>query len=622
MDNKRLLKKAKYEKVELFTDRLQKQKPFCPFGSKGVCCRICAAGPCRIMPGKSSKGVCGANADVIASRNLLRTIACGAAVHSDHAREIVLALLDIANGRAIGYGYKGIKKIRRYARLLGKKSTGRIRRVAREVAYEALEDFRRQEGVFRRREGDFLNWLKINATKDNIKKWKKLDILPVSADYEINHVMHQTTMGNDAEPCSLLLSCLKLGLVDGYAGLHMATDFQDMIFGVPKPIKAKANLGVIKEDYINIAVHGHIPLLSEKIAEWAEKLNNKAKKTGARGINIVGVCCTGNEILMRRGVHLAAHVLQSELAIATGAIEAMIVDAQCIYPSLQDISSCYHTKLITTTIAKMPGALHIQFNTENANESAKKIILEAINNYKNRFKTRVYIPKNEINLYAGFSSKAIISVLKKLNKRKPLKPLINALRKGKILGIAAVVGCVNPKLYGKNYAETLIKELIKKNMLVLTTGCIAHISAQSGLMLPEARKFSGDGLKSFLKKLNIPPVLHMGSCVDTSRTEKFIKKISKYLKVPIYKLPVIASAPEYMTEKSVSIGTWLLATGITTHINPIPPVTGSKFVTKFLTKDMEKITGSKILIAKNPKKAAQEIIKEIKNKRKNLGWKA
>lgn len=614
MDEPRLIKKAKNEKAELFTERFKKQIPFCIFGYNGACCRICAAGPCRIIPGKADKGICGANSDVIISRNLLRTVTCGAATHSDHAREIVLALLDIANNKAKGYGYKGIKKIRKYARFLGKKSTGRIRDVAREVAYEALEDFRRQEGVFRKREGYFLNWLKINATKDNIKRWEKLDILPVSADYEINHTMHQTTMGNDADPVSLLYSCLKLGLVEGYSGLHMATDFQDMIFGTPKPVKAKANLGVIKEDHVNIAIHGHIPLLSEKIVEWAKILNEKAKETGARGINVVGVCCTGNEMLMRHGINLAAHVLQAELAIVTGAIEAIVVDAQCIYPSLKEISSCYHTKLITTTIAKIPGALHIPFNTENANESAKKIVVEAVNNYKNRFKIKVLIPDNEISLYAGYSSEA-------LNKIIPPEILVKNLKKKKVLGIAAVVGCVNPKLYGKNYAETLIKELIKNDVLVLTTGCIAHVSAQSGLMLPESRNLAGHGLNLFIKKLNIPPVIHMGSCVDNSRIEKYVKGISECLKVPIHKLPVVASAPEYMTEKAVAIGIWLLAIGITTHINPVLPVTASKFVTKFLTKDIEKVTGSRVLFEENPVKAAKEMISILKAKRKELKWK-
>lgn len=619
-----LLEKAKKEKIKLVFDRFEEQQPQCSFGLVGVCCRNCFAGPCRIIPGKQEKGICGASADTIVARNLLRTTAAGAACHSDHAREILLTLLKIGEGKT-NYTIKDEEKLRALAELLGKKHKGNIREVAKEVALEALEDFRRQEGVFHESEGKYLNWLRITATKERQKLWKGLGILPINADYEINHAMHKSTMGNEADPISILLDCLRLSLVDGYAGMHLSTDLQDVIFGTPHITKSEANLGVIKKDYVNIAVHGHVPLLSEKVVEYAKKLEPEARKVGAKGINVVGICCTGNEVLMRHGIHLAGHILQSELAIVTGALEVLIADLQCTYPSLQDVASCYHTKLITTALAKIPGAYYTHFTVENADEEAEKMIRIAIDNFKNRDKSRVLIPKEKTTLYSGFSPEAIIHALKKMDKKDPLKPLIDNIVKGNVFGIVAVVGCRNPKLRGEKFAEKLIKELLKNNILVLTTGCISHSAAQEGLMLPEAVEYAGDGLKRFLIKLGkanglsaLPPVLHLGSCVDNSRIEKIVNSLANRLKVPINRLPIAASAPEYVTEKAVSIALWALSLGIGLHVNPTPPVTGSKLVTKFLTQDLEKITGGKVLLADKAENAAKVIIDHIKEKRKKL----
>ncbi len=626
--NRKLIKKAKKNKVELFSDRYTQQKPQCHWCLKGISCRNCFAGPCRITPQKGAvKGICGASADVIVARNLLRHCAAGASSHVDHAREALLALYKIGQGKRIPYKIKDEQKLRNLAKLLKVKSTGDIKKVAKAVALEAFEDFRRQEGVFHKDEGEYLNWLKITATKERIKTWEKLGILPINADLETSRVLHVTTMGNDADPVSLLLRTLRNGLVDGYSGLHLATNIQDILFGTPTLTKSECNLGVMDKDYINIAVHGHVPLLSEKIVEFSKKLNKVAKKRGAKGIKIVGICCTGNEVLMRHGIPQAGHILQAELAIVTGALDLMVVDTQCIYPSLQDVASCYHTKIVTTMIAKIPGAEHIPFHVENANKAAKKIIMMGINNFKKRKNKSTLIPKEKVTMYGGFSAETIIAALSKLNKKKPLKPLVDNILNGNILGVAAIVGCRNPKLCGHKFTEELTKILLKNNILVITTGCIAHSTAQEGLMLPQAtNKYAGKKLKAVLTAIGnanglkgpIPPVLHMGSCVDNSRIETVVNAISNYLKLPIPKLPIVASAPEYMTEKAVSIGTWALALGIGVHLNPVPPVTGSKIVTKVLTKDLEKITGGKVLIGTTPEKAAKVMIAHIKAKRKAL----
>jgi len=628
--NKELIEKAKKDKVKLVFDRFEEQQPQCDFGLTGVCCKNCFQGPCRIIPGKQERGVCGANVDVIVARNLLRSAAAGATCHTDHAKEAILALLKIAEGKTKAYKIKDEKKLRTFAKLLGVKSTGDAKKVAKAVVLEVLEDFRRQEGLFHKTEGCCLNWMNIRATKERIETWRKLGILPVNADAETSHALHQTTMGCDADPINLLLSVLRMGLVDGYSGLNLATDMQDIIFGTPYLTKTTTNLGVLKEDYVNVIVHGHVPLLSEKVLEAAKKPANiaRAKALGAKGINVVGMCCTGNELLMRQGIPMAGHVLQQELAIVTGVVDATVVDLQCIYPSLQDIAACYHTKLITTIdYVKIPGALHIKFEVENADKSAQQIIDEALKAYPKR-KRNIFIPKEKTIAYAGFSVEAIIAALSKLNKKDPLKPLIDNIANGNILGVVGIVGCRNPKLRGEPFHEELTKILLKNNILVVGTGCWAHAAAQAGLMTPEAtEKYAGPKLKAVLEAIGkanglpaLPPALHMGSCVDNGRIGTLLGAIADRLKVPISALPVAGSAPEYVTEKAVAIGTYFLTLGLAVHLNPIPPVTGSKLVTKVLTQDLEKITGGKVLIGTTPEAAAKAIIQHIKRKRTGLGF--
>jgi len=619
--NNDLVNKAHKDGASFIIDRFNNQQPQCNFGLSGVCCKNCNMGPCRITP-KAGKGVCGADANVIAARNLLRTISSGACCHVEHARENALLLWKIGTKKTKAYSIKDEKKLKAIAKRLGKGSSCSGSKCATQVALEAFEDFRRQHGVFHQSEGNYLNWLRINAPKYLQEQWKKLDILPENADIETTRAQHATTMGNDADPNSLLLQCLKLGLVDGYAGLRMATDLQDIMFGTPHLIKAEANLGTIKPDYINLSVHGHIPLLAEKVLEWSKKLEGEARKAGAKGINLVGVCCIGNEMVQRHGIAMAAHTMQSELALVTGAMEAMVVDAQCIYPSLASVASCYHTKLITTMIARMPGALHIPFKIEEADKTAQKIVRIAIDNFKNRNKAKVLIPKEKMELYSGFSVEQIISALSKLNAKEPLKPLVDNIKSGNIKGIVAIVGCRNPKLRGQKFTETLIKKLLRENILVVTTGCISHASAQEGLLKPDAIRYCGEKLRKVLIAIGkanklppIPPVLHMGSCVDNSRIIHLITELSNYTKIPINKLPIAASAPELATEKAISIGTNALAHGITVHVNPPLWTSGAKMVEAVLG---NLPTGGKLFYEEDVDKTAEKIINVINEKRKAL----
>lgn len=624
-----LIKKARKDNTTLVFDRFEAQQPQCIFGMGDVCCKNCWSGPCRIIPGKQERGICGATADTIVARNLLRHAGAGATCHTDHAKETVLALYEIAEGKAQGYIIKDKQKLLFFAKKLGIKTGKRpLKTIARDLVYEILEDFRRQQGLFVKREGRFLNWLRLRATKERISTWKKLGILPVNADAETSHILHQTTMGCDADPEDLLLSVLRMGLVDGYSGLTLATDIQDIIFGTPTPVKSEANIGVMKKDYVNIVVHGHVPILSEKIVEWARRLDKAAKAVGAKGINVVGVCCTGNEVLMRQGISIAGHAMQQEMVIATGACDLMVVDLQCIYPAIVDVAKCYHTKIVTTIdYVKIPGAVHMPFEVHKADETAKRIVKMGIENFKNRRKP-IYIPETKSVAWSGFSVEAILAALSKLNKKEPLKPLVDNIKAGNIYGIAGIVGCRNPKLRGAPFHEELTKLLIKKNILVVGTGCWAHAAAQAGLMMPEAAALAGSKLRTVLEAIgkanglpSLPPALHMGSCVDNSRIGILLGAVADYLKVPIPALPVAGSAPEYVTEKAVAIGSFFLALGLGVHLNPMPPVTGSKLVAKILTRDLETLTGGKVLLGDTPEKAARAIINHIRKKRRALGLK-
>jgi anaerobic carbon-monoxide dehydrogenase catalytic subunit len=603
--------------------RLCAQEPQCWMGEEGVCCRMCYMGPCRILgvraKGGASVGVCGATADTIVARNLLRETIGGAAAHTEHALEMAEVLMQIAEGRLTTYGIKDEGKLVAVAKNLGVPTENRFKNdIAKDVATIAINDITRSEG-------QPMAFAKAYAPKSSYETWEKLGILPSGAMLPMVNGMHRTSMGNDADPVNLLLADLKLGLVDGYAGLTIATELSDIIFGTPKPVHSYANLGTIKEDYVNIAVHGHNPLLSEKILEHCQKLEAKAKELGAKGINIVGVCCTGNELLMREGVSIAANEVQAESAIATGALDAMVVDFQCIWPILGQVASCYQTKLITTMpFVKIPGAVHIEFNAEHADEIAEQIINEAFKAYGKRDPARVNIPSERAELFAGFSVESIIGALSKLNKEDPLEPLITNIVNGNIFGVVAIVGCPNPKERRKLFTERLVKGLLRENVLVIVTGCIAHITAQEGLMDPaKVDSFEiGNGLKAVLKAVgsasglpSLPAVIHMGSCVDNSRIGVLLKALSEKLGVKVSDLPVVASAPELISEKAVAIGTWALDLGVPVHVAPALRIEGGKIVKEVLTKGLENITGGVLIQEEDPDVAVEAILGKIREKR-------
>ncbi|OPX76620.1 MAG: Acetyl-CoA decarbonylase/synthase complex subunit alpha [Methanosaeta sp. PtaB.Bin018] len=589
--------------IETAWDRFERQQPQCGFGELGLCCRNCNMGPCRIDPfGEGpSKGVCGATADIIVARNLLRSIAAGAAAHSDHGRGVAHTFRLMSEGRAPSYQVKDKAKLERLMKEYNVES-----QIA--LAEAIMAEFGKQEGPiqFTRR-----------APAKRIELWRKLGIDPRGIDREIVEIMHRTHMGVDNDYVHLILQGLRASLADGWGGSMIATELQDVMFGTPSPTFSEANLGVLEPNKINIIIHGHEPLLSEMIVAAASdpEMVELAKKQGAVGINVSGMCCTGNEVLMRHGVPVAGNFLQQELAVATGAVEAMVVDIQCIMPALGTLAGCFHTKFISTSPkAKFPGAKHMEFHEETALETAKEIVKTAILNYQNRNPSKLHIPDIKTKCMVGFSVEAIVGAL-----GGTLDPLLGAIKSGAIRGIGAVVGCNNPKVQHDFGHLNLVKELIKNNVLVVTTGCNALACAKAGLLLPEAADLAGDGLKGVCKALGVPPVLHMGSCVDISRILVAAAAIANALGVDISDLPAAGAAPEWMSEKAVSIGAYVVGSGVFTVLGTVPPVLGSQAVAELLTAGAKGVVGASFAVEPDPFKAASLMIEHIDSQRRKLG---
>jgi carbon-monoxide dehydrogenase catalytic subunit len=618
-----LVDKSAKDQVSTIFDRADSMKP-CPIGAEGSCCSNCAMGPCRVPLAKGKvetteekkkrRGLCGATAETIAARNFIRKIAAGSAAHSDHGRRVTQHFLEAARGHAHGFEIKDEQKLLQLALELGVKIGDRSNNeIAVEIGDILLNEFGKQEGE--------LLFLK-RAPLKRQEIWHKLGVAPRGIDREVVEAMHRTHMGVDQDYQNLLLQGARTALADGWGGSMIATDLQDIMFGTPTPALSTINLGVLKEDEVNIIIHGHEPALAEMLAVVSHdpELVAYARSKGAKRINLSGMCCTANEIMMRHGIPIAGNFLQQELAIITGAVEAMVVDVQCIMQGLAAVANCYHTKLITTDDrAKIEGATHMGFDEANAIESAKAIVRAAIDNFPNR-KPGFFIPKHKSELIAGFSHETINYLLGGLF-RASYRPLNDNIINGRIRGVAGVVGCNNARVTHDDIHITLVKELIKNDVLVLLTGCAAMAVAKTGLMVPEGAQYAGEGLRSVCETVGIPPVLHMGACVDNSRILMAATAMVKDggLGDDISDLPAAGAAPEWMSEKAISIGQYFVSSGIYTLFGVTWPTVGSKEVTDFLFKDIEKMYGGMWDFEPDPIKMAQKMIAHIDKKRRALG---
>ncbi|MDI6891937.1 MAG: anaerobic carbon-monoxide dehydrogenase catalytic subunit [Actinomycetota bacterium] len=583
----------------------------CPFGSSGTCCQVCNMGPCRVS--ETRAGVCGAEASTVAARNFGRMVAAGTSAHSDHGREVAMTFLAPAKGEAPGYEIRDEGKLFMVADIFGIDPAGKNKKdLAIAVGEAALAEFGKQEGE--------INFIK-RAPQTRQELWRKLGIVPRGIDREIVEMLHRTSIGVDQDYRHIITHSLRTALADGWGGSMLATELQDIMFGTPIPLRARVNLGVLKENEVNIIIHGHEPLLPEVMVTVAREaeMQELAKKAGAKGINIAGICCTANELLMRRGIPVAGNFLQQELAIATGAVDLMIVDVQCIMQSLPEVAKCYHTEVVTTSQrAQIKGATHVEFHPHNAIELARELIKKAIANYPKRGK--VDIPKEEMDLVAGFSHETVNYILGG-RFRASYRPLNDNVINGRIRGVVGVVGCNNPRVKADYAHTTLVKELIANNVLVLTTGCGAIACAKEGLLIPEAIEYAGSGLKEVCEAVGIPPVIHMGSCVDNSRLLIAATEMVKEggLGEDISQVPLAGCAPEWMSEKAVAIGQYFVASGVKVGFGVSFPTMGSEILSDFLFKDIEELVGGSWFCEPDPFEMAKILIEHIDGKRRALG---
>ena len=614
----RLLETGAKVGADAWQIRVKNQTPHCKFGEQGICCRICSMGPCRITP-KAPRGICGCDAHGIVGRNYLRFTAGGAATHSDHGRSICETLYQADPNGA--YKVKDPEKLIRIAKEWGVETEGKdIYDLAHEVALLAMQEYGKVFG--------YQNFIK-RAPEHTQMIWEREEIAPRAIDREVSCAMHMTHMGNSCKPEALIRQSLRNGLSDGWGGSMAGTEFSDVLFGTPKPVETEANLGVMVEENVNIVVHGHDPSLSEMICEYADdpEMIAYAKEMGAKGITVSGVCCTSNEVAMRRGIPMAGNFLQQENVVLTGACEAIVVDVQCIFPALGPLSKCFHTKFVTTSeIAQMPDSEYIHFDPATAAENAKAIVKMACENFKNRKPELVHIPQMKQKATVGYSFEAIVKTLDTVTNSQvdvtgTTKPLVECVKSGVIRGAVAMVGCNNPKVRPDTAHVELMKKLIANDIIIIASGCAAQAAAKAGLMDKRAKDLCGAGLERVCKLADIPPVLHMGSCVDISRMLILASELSKDSGWKISELPVVGCAPEWMSEKAVSIGNYVVATGLDTFLGVDPYISGSDQVYNLLTDGIRDWVEAAYTIVPNPDldEMCNLMIERIEQKRDALG---
>lgn len=606
-----MLALADKDEIATAFSRADEMKP-CPIGADSMCCKICYMGPCRVVK-DGQTGVCGATIDTIVARNFVRAVAAGAAAHSDHGRDLAHTLKAVAEGHAPDYQVRDPQKLLQIAEYMDVPVEVKpILQIALEVAEAALAEFGKSEGVVKVLE---------RAPKKRQEVWKKLGIEPRNVDREVVEIFHRTHIGNDQEPEHLLDAAMRCALADGWGGSMLATDISDVLFGTPSPLVAQANLGVLSDDEVNIIVHGHEPTLSELVVAAAldPEMQAYARSKGAKGINLAGICCTSNETLMRQGVSAAGNFLHQELAILTGAVDAMVVDIQCIMQALVPLASKYHTEVITTSRkAKITGATHIEFDESRAMEIAKEIVKTACDRFPERGETS--IPDKKHDLVPGFSHEYIGYALGGTY-RGSFRPLNDAIMSGRIRGVVANIGCNNPRVQQDYFHEYMVKEFLKNDVLVVETGCGAIAGAMKGYLMGEAAlEFAGPGLREVCEAVGMPPVLHMGSCVDNSRILTVLSQMATEggLGNDISDIPAVGMAPEWMSEKALSIATYCVASGAYVIMGVTNPVKGSKEIQRLISEGWREKVGGRLEFITDAEEIVEAALAHIDERRAAL----
>ncbi len=616
-----IMNEVSAKEVSTAWTRYQEMQPQCGFGDLGLCCRTCLMGPCQIhvYGGGPTKGICGATAYTIVARKIVRMAAGGCAAHSDHGRHITHVLKDVAEGKAPAYQVKDPAKLRWVADHVDIATDGKDDlQLAGEVADAMLEEFARQDGAP-------LRWTTGFLPEKRVRKFNRLGVLPTNINTHIAEALHRTHVGVDADPVPLIFLAIKVAIAD-LAGEHISTDVSDILFGTPRYNRTVTNMGALDSKMVNIAVHGHNPVLPEVMLDVMEELKDEAKAVGAEGINLVGICCTGNEILMRRGIPIAGNFSSQEHILLTGVIDAMVFDMQCIMPGIAPIAQGQHTELISTSdVARIVSDTHIEFHPETATEDGKKIVRMAIAAFQNRDKDTILIPDVTEDTIAGFSVEQIMDILSSLNPDNPIRALNDAIRSGELKGVVLLAGCNNQKQPHDITHLKFVQEMAMNDVLCVATGCIAIAAAKEGYMAADSgERFAGPGLKAFLDRLSaaagmpIPVVWHMGSCVDNSRAADLATLMANDLDVDIHNLPFGAGAPEAMAEKAVVIGSWCVALGWPTYVGVQPFIYGSPLVTEVAVNTARDVYGGFFIFDSDPVVGAKRVLEELEYRRWRL----
>ena len=594
-------------------DRFDSQQPQCGFGMAGICCKICNMGPCKITS-KSPKGVCGADADLIVARNLLRSAAAGAAQHGMHGREVILSLKWAAEGK-LDLPILGQQKIKDTAKAFGIKTERRsIKKIASELADVLLEDMSRTVP------GDY-KIIEALGSEERKKVWKELDIIPISAYHEVFEAYHKTGVGTDGDWKSIMQQFLRCGLAFTYSGVVSTSIATDGLFGIGDRVTSKVNIGALKKGYVNIAVHGHLPTLVSEIVRVGqeEKFINLAKEAGAKGIRFYGICCSGLSAMYRyAGVIPLSNAVSAELVLGTGALDLWIADVQDVFPSIMEVAKCFRTTVVTTSeSARLPGAERFEYDHHHSNigetrELAEKIVLRGIESFKDRQGIPVYIPPYEVDADVGFSPEYVHKHYGSM------KPLYEAVKEGKILGIVNIVGCNNPKVVYEKCVIDVANALLRNNILILTNGCASFPLMKMGYCNVSGQEHAGESLKEFLGDL--PPVWHVGECIDNTKSSGIFAGVAGEAGKPLYEMPFAFSSPEWSNEKGIDAALGFRLMGINSYHCVEAQIHGSKNVIEFLKEGTKELLGSVMVVDTNPDSLGEKIVADIIEKRKALGW--
>lgn len=594
--------------------RVEGQSVKCGFGLQGTCCRLCANGPCRIVPG-GERGICGADADTIVVRSFLRAVASGSGCYIHVAENAIRNLKKTAVARGT---FTSVRALERLASILGIEMKENIYETAMEIADAMKEDLYRETD-------DTMRYIRALSLPQRYEVWKRMEILPGGAKAEVFDGAVKTSTNLSSDPEDMLLHCLRLGISTGIYGLKLANLISDILIGEPEIHFAPAGLQVIDPDYINIMVTGHQEILFSQIMKAASSPEGEAAavSAGAKGFRIVGCTCVGQDMQQRKSRYqdvyagTAGNNFVSEAVLSTGAIDGVISEFNCTLPGIEELCSILDVEQICIDkMAKKKTAELIPYNFETADEDAKKILNQIARQYKTRrSKVKIRLPEHHGNRQslAGLSELSLKQFL-----GGAWKPLLELIIKGKVKGIAGVVGCSSLDGGHDVLTEELVRELIKKDILVLSAGCTSGGLSNCGLMEVSAAELAGESLREVCLALGIPPVLNFGSCLAIGRLEMVAEELAGELAIDISQLPLVLSAAQWLEEQALADGAYGLALGLTLHLGKAPFVEGSPLAVDVLTRQMEEITGGRLILEEDGSAAAKQLEEVIIQKRKAL----